>query len=130
MDAIRREFRAPGGRTRYPITMRRIKLDAPMAERAMIKTGGFILCSHLPSFNDHSVGFALFLSTFSPERLPNLIKSAGAIRILLGPKTKLDLFASDPRDGQGGDFVFAEESDPGCFHGRPRFASLQTAEYK
>jgi len=44
MDGIRSEIRgAPGGRTRYPMTMRSVKLEAAMAERAIIKTNGVIL---------------------------------------------------------------------------------------
>jgi hypothetical protein len=44
MDGIRREILgAPGGRTKYPITMRRIKLEAPMDTRAMIKIKGVIV---------------------------------------------------------------------------------------
>ena len=61
-------------------------------------------------------------------RMPNaerLIKPAAAIRILSGLKTKLDLFASDPRGGQGWDSVFTEEFDPGRFHCSPGFATLQ-----
>jgi hypothetical protein len=43
MEGIRNEvLGAPGGRTRYPITIRKIKLETAIAERAMIKTGGFI----------------------------------------------------------------------------------------
>jgi hypothetical protein len=44
MEGIRSEILgAPGGRTRYPITMRRIKLEAPMETSAMIKTKGVIV---------------------------------------------------------------------------------------
>ena len=44
MGGIRNEIRGPpGGRTRYPITMRRIKLDDPMATRAIINTIGVIV---------------------------------------------------------------------------------------
>jgi hypothetical protein len=50
MDGIRREILgAPGGRTRYPITMRRIKLEAPMATKAMIKTKGVIADNNFSS---------------------------------------------------------------------------------
>ena len=43
MRGVRREILgAPGGRTRYPITIRRIKLEAPMDTRAMIKIKGVI----------------------------------------------------------------------------------------
>jgi hypothetical protein len=43
MDGIRSEIRgAPGGRTRYPMMMRSVKLEAAMAERAIIKTNGVI----------------------------------------------------------------------------------------
>jgi hypothetical protein len=44
MRGVRREILgAPGGRTRYPITIRRIKLEAPMDTRAMIKIKGVIV---------------------------------------------------------------------------------------
>jgi hypothetical protein len=44
MVGIRREILgAPGGRTKYPITIRRIKLEAPMDTRAMIKIKGVIV---------------------------------------------------------------------------------------
>jgi hypothetical protein len=44
MDGSRSEILgAPGGRTRYPITIRIIKLDVPMATSAMIKTKGVIV---------------------------------------------------------------------------------------
>jgi hypothetical protein len=49
MDGIRSEIRgAPGGRTRYPMTMRRVKLEAAMAERAISKTNGVILREYPP----------------------------------------------------------------------------------
>jgi hypothetical protein len=123
MGGIRNEIRGPpGGRIRYPITMRRIKLEDPMATRAIINTTGVIVRGYSPSSTNCHCD--------TVREISRLIKSAGGIFIPLGLKTKLDLFASDPRDGQGGDFVFAEEPDPVCFHGRPRFASLQTAEDK
>ena len=44
MDGIRSDILgAPGGRTKYPITMRRIKLDVPMDTSAIIKTRGVIV---------------------------------------------------------------------------------------
>jgi hypothetical protein len=44
MVGIRKEILgAPGGRTKYPITIRRIKLEAPMDTRAMIKIKGVIV---------------------------------------------------------------------------------------
>jgi hypothetical protein len=44
MRGVRREILgAPGGRTRYPITIRRIKLEAPMDTRAMVKIKGVIV---------------------------------------------------------------------------------------
>ena len=46
-DGKRNENRgAPGGRTRYPMTMRKIRLDAAMATRAGIKRGANIVACY------------------------------------------------------------------------------------
>jgi hypothetical protein len=43
-DGKRNEIRgAPGGRTRYPMTMRKIRLDPAIATRARIKSCGNIV---------------------------------------------------------------------------------------
>ena len=36
----------PGGRTRYPMTIRRMKLELAMETRAMIKTSGIMVCGN------------------------------------------------------------------------------------
>jgi hypothetical protein len=60
MDGSRSEILgAPGGRTRYPITMRQIKLDAPIDTSAMIKTKGVIVDNNsFSSLNGRAAGYS------------------------------------------------------------------------
>jgi hypothetical protein len=51
MEGIRSEGRgAPGGRTKYPITMRMIRLESAIDTNAIIKTTGVIVFGKPSSF--------------------------------------------------------------------------------
>lgn len=80
MVGIRSEIRgAPGGRTRYPITMRRIKLEAAIDVKAIIRITGLIVGGNSRTSNVHSAGFVHFLTRFHPAPVP---KSLGLTRSL------------------------------------------------
>ena len=83
MEGMRSEpLGAPGGRNRYPMTMRKVKLETAMDASANIRTSG-IMVRGRPSYSGAGA----------------LIEPAGTVGVFWRCKTELNLFMSDPRDG-------------------------------
>ncbi len=136
MVGIRSEIRgAPGGRTRYPITMRRIKLEAPIDVKAIIRITGLIVGGNSRALNVHpscagSQGGVSRADQIYKINGGKLIKSAWAVRIISCLETKSNLLGGDSGGRQGGDHIFAEKFGPTGFATLYCSASLEAAENK
>ena len=58
---------APGGRTRYPITKRKVKLETAMDASAISKNSGIMVPGSPPSLTSAFEPFSSFLEQFSPR---------------------------------------------------------------